>query len=80
MKLLRDSMLFRALHRRAAARATDPRRTYTITVPAPLPRPSARVVEWRRAGEPTATAAERSTAASVSDDGAGLPFVPAAHP
>lgn len=78
MKLLRDSTLFHALRRRAAARANDARRNYTITVPAPLPLPQSQVAERRRTGEPAE--AGRPVAPSGSDDGAGLPLALAAHP
>ena len=40
MKLLRDTLLLRALRRLLAGRRDAVRRPYTITVPAPLEQPS----------------------------------------
>jgi hypothetical protein len=49
MKLLRDTLLLRALRRLFAGRRNAVRRPYTITVPAPLEQPSAsNVIELHR--------------------------------
>jgi hypothetical protein len=50
MKLLRDSLLLRALRRLLAGRRETVRRPYAITVPAPLERASAgsNVIELHR--------------------------------
>ena len=49
MKLLRDTLLLRALRRFFAGRRDAVRRPYTITVPAPLEQPSAsNVIELHR--------------------------------
>ena len=49
MKLLRDTLLLRALRRLFAGRRDAVRRPYTITVPAPLEQPSAsNVIELHR--------------------------------
>jgi hypothetical protein len=49
MKLLRDTLLLRALRRLFAGRRDAVRRPYTITVPAPLEQPSgSNVIELHR--------------------------------
>ncbi|MDW2982985.1 MAG: hypothetical protein WBG81_15680 [Rhodanobacter sp.] len=59
MKLLRDSTLLRTLRRLLAGRRGAARATYTITVPAPLERPSGdNVIELHH----RADASQRATA------------------
>ena len=49
MKLLRDTFLLRAVRRLLAGRRDAARRSYTVTVPAPLEQPSAsNVIELHR--------------------------------
>ncbi|OOG53882.1 hypothetical protein B0E47_11820 [Rhodanobacter sp. B05] len=49
MKLLRESLLLRALRRLLAGRRAVARRAYVVTVPAPLARPaSSNVIELHR--------------------------------
>ena len=66
MKLLRDSLLLRALRRLLAGRRHTVRRSYTVTVPAPLERASAghNVIELHRR---TPAAVSRVSAAAQAD-------------
>ncbi len=51
MKLLRESLLLRALRRLLAGRRAVARRAYVVTVPAPLARPAgSNVIELHRRG------------------------------
>ncbi|MFC5580616.1 hypothetical protein [Rhodanobacter terrae] len=68
MKLLRDSLLLRALHRLLAGRRDVVRRPYAVTVPAPLERSSleqmagSNVIELHRRNPGHASAPARDDA------------------
>ncbi|GGY32880.1 hypothetical protein GCM10008098_27970 [Rhodanobacter panaciterrae] len=66
MKLLRDSLLLRALRRLLAGRRHTVRRPYTVTVPAPLERAAAgnNVIELHRR---TPSAVSRVSAPAQAD-------------
>jgi len=75
MKLLRDSLLLRALRRLLAGRRHAVRRPYTVTVPAPLERAAAssNVIELHR--RTPATASRTSTQADALPSSVHLALV-----